>query len=147
MRHSFWHRWLLVAAGLTVLAGAAIALLAALGKPSPLDDLVASVFVNGSAADVALNAAGRLSIGLTGAVLAGWGAVLWVLARGEVEAQHPRLWSAMAAGLCVWFVLDNAASIANGAHFNLLGNTAFLGLLLPPMLGLRARRKPAVAAP
>ena len=98
----------------------------------------------GKVEGLALDPVACFTAGVCGAVLAGWGATLALLAR-DLERLGPRtLGRAVVAGLVLWFVLDCATSIAHGAYFNCLGNLVYLGLLGIP--GWLLWRDPDLAA-
>ena len=76
----------------------------------------------------------RLICALLGAVMAGWGVMLWLVA-DRLYPVDPRLArQTILTGLGTWFVLDCAASLIVGAPLNLLFNIAFLALFLIPLL-------------
>ena len=83
----------------------------------------------------------RVYTAISGGVLAGWGWALWLLA-GEGMARAPDLTRRIWVGsVLVWFAVDSAGSLAARVPLNLVGNLAFLALLLGPVL----RRAPAPA--
>ena len=76
----------------------------------------------------------RLLCGVLGAVMAGWGVMLWLVA-DRLYLRDPELARLMILmGVGTWFVLDCAASLVVGAPLNLLINVAFLALFVIPLL-------------
>jgi hypothetical protein len=78
--------------------------------------------------------AGRLWIAISGGLLAGWGATLYLIS-SQVYARDPSLGSRIIlTGVAVWFVIDSAGSVAVGAPFNMVMNFAFLLMFEIPLL-------------
>ncbi len=108
-------------------------------RPALLEPFVSLVF----AGSVALDAPARLLAGVAGALMAGWGLMIALLA-ARLDALDARaVGTATASGLVAWYVLDGLASVGTGAPLNLVGNTLFLAILLPPALALRRYRDAA----
>jgi hypothetical protein len=74
--------------------------------------------------DATLNDASRFGAGLFGALTVGWGVTLHQLGRGIAVSR------AAVIGAVVWFIVDGAASIALGFHWNALSNVGFLAMFL-----------------
>jgi len=127
-------RWLYLAALVTAITGALIALGAL--PPRTFDPLLAVLFGEPAVA----GPPGRLGLGIAGAIMAGWGVMLAILARSIGSLSPSVLGAAVAAGTLTWFLLDGIVSIVTGAALNLVGNTVFLVLLVAPALALRRRR-------
>lgn len=75
----------------------------------------------------------RVLCGILGGVLAGWGALLWLITT-KLYAREP----ALARGLILtsmwtWFIVDCAASVIAGAAFNGVMNLGFLLLFVVPL--------------
>ena len=131
-----WHRWLLLAAAIVVGAGGALALLALAGVPAELMDVL---YLPGEP-DVATAGTVSFAIGVTGAVMVGWGASMLYLYLDPRTLDAPRVARAFFVGTVAWFLLDSLVSLALGAMVNALGNVLFLGLLLPPLAVLSSQR-------
>lgn len=101
---------------------------------SAYGDLVAVLF---SSERSPLNAAGFFHAGVAGALYAGWSLTLLLLAKNERLAKEKVLWDAIFWGVLLWFVLDNLASVATGASYNLIGNTMFFGMMMWPVTRMR----------
>lgn len=124
--------WLRGAGLITELFGI-VAALAAL-VPGAWDPVVELLYV--PPADVSLDRYGRLLAGMVGGLMAGWGAIMVMLARSMDELTPASVARALAVGAGTWFCLDGLASIVNGAYLNLLANTAFLAVLVLPSLAI-----------
>ena len=132
----FWKKWLIVAAAITVLAGLGFAVLtatAAIGIHNTVFDLV---FLPGEM-DAPAGDAGSFAMGVTGAVLVGWAAMMLVLLTSRSTSSLPDTWRALAIGLVAWFVVDGIVSIAAGAFGNLVLNLGFVALFAPPLIATR----------
>lgn len=124
-------KWLYLAAGITEVAG----VLLVIGSlvPGALDPVATLMFGEATAVD----AAGRLGIGIAGALMTGWASTLALLVRSLDRLSPHVLGTATAVGVGTWFVLDGVVSIVNGAALNVAGNVLFLVILMVPALKLR----------
>ena len=144
----FWRKWLSVAAAFTGLAGLGFAVLTATGAIGIHNTIFDLVFLPGEM-DAPAGDAGSFAMGVTGAVLVGWAAMMIVLLTSRGTSSLPDTWRALAIGLVVWFVVDGIVSIAAGALGNLVLNLGFVALFAPPLLATRpgAGSGTAVAKP
>jgi len=130
-----WHRWLLLGASVVVGAGAALVVLALVGVPAALMDVL---YLPGEP-DVAQANTVSFAIGVSGAVMIGWGVSMLYVYLDPGLAARPRVARAFFLGVLAWFLLDGAVSLATGAFINAVGNCIFLGLLLPPLAVLSSQ--------
>jgi len=135
-RTRLWYRWLLLAASVIVGAGGAFVVLALVGVPAVLMEVL---YLPGEP-DIATADTLSFAIGVTGAVLVGWGASLLYIYLDRTMLDRPRIARAFFVSTVAWFVLDSFVSIALGAMINVVLNCLFLGLLLPPLAVLSSRR-------
>lgn len=75
----------------------------------------------------------RFLSALTGGFLLGWGVTLWCLSAWVYDLAPEPVRKAMLAGICSWFVLDSAGSIASGNESNALFNVAVLLIAVGPL--------------
>ncbi len=136
MSPTLWYRWLLFAAAVVVGVGAALVLLALVGVPAALMD----VLYLPDAPDVARADTLSFAIGVTGSVMVGWGASMLYVYLDPTMLDRPRIARAFFIGTVAWFLLDCTMSLALGAFVNVVGNVLFLGLLLPPLAVLSSRQ-------
>ena len=76
----------------------------------------------------------RLLSGVLGAVLAGWGVMLFLIADRLYPRDAGLARLAILAGVGTWFVMDTLASVAAGAPLNLVVNVVFAALFAIPLL-------------
>lgn len=140
-------RFLYISGAISVLYGVGLAAAAAFAGPellAPMFDLLLSEPPSGP-----LPASTLFGLAVAGGILAGWGAMLESLAdalRREGTVDAAALGKAVAIGTATWFVVDSTASVLTGAPANVLGNLAFLALLLPPAwMLMRSETRSAVA--
>lgn len=131
-----WHRWLILAAAVVTGAGASFVLLALLGVPPQLMEVL---YLPGEP-DVASATTVSFAIGVTGSVMVGWGASMLYVYLDRSSLDRPRIARAFFIGTVAWFALDTFMSLALGAVINAALNCLFLGLLLPPLAVLASRR-------
>lgn len=137
----FWSRWLTgVAAGTgafglsMVLAPAAIEALFA--------TIVAPVMPTGDAFAADPRRYVRFVCGVLGATMVGWSVLLAVVARGPFARGERWAWTALAASVGSWYLLDSTWSLLSGFWPNALFNTGFALLLAPPLIATRAGLRP-----
>jgi hypothetical protein len=83
----------------------------------------------------------RILCAIGGGVMAGWGALLWLVA-AKLYPRDPELARTMTlASVGIWFAIDSFASILAGAPVNAVLNIGFLLLFVLPL-----RRGRAIAA-
>ena len=131
-----WHRWLLLVASIVVGAGAVLVALALVGVPPELMEVL---YLPGEP-DVASADTISFAVGVSGAVMVGWGASMLYIYLDPAMLDRPRIARAFLIATMAWFALDTLMSIALGAVINVVGNCLFLGLLLPPLAVLSSRR-------
>jgi len=135
----FWRRWLIVAAGVTALAGLGFAASAAVGATGVLGVIFKFVYLPGELQAPAGEVA-SFAIGVAGAVMMGWAAMMLVLLGSRSTSVLPSTWWALTVGLLVWFVVDSIVSVGSGAIGNVVLNVVFLALFTPPLIATRPGR-------
>lgn len=75
----------------------------------------------------------RFLSALTGGFLLGWGVTIWLLSAWVYDAAPEPVRRTVLAGLCAWFVLDSAGSIASGNASNALINVLVLLIAVGPL--------------
>jgi len=86
--------------------------------------------------------AARLLAAISGGVMVGWGAMLWLVATRILPSDPALAATLVRTSLLAWFAVDSTASILAGAPLNVVLNAVFLAAFLVP-LGMLARRAPA----
>jgi hypothetical protein len=131
-----WRLWLLAASVLVIVAGLGLALLALFGSMSWL---MGVLYLPGEP-DVAEARTLSFAIGVSGAVMVGWGVSMLLVYLDASVIEQPRLARAFLVGVVAWFVLDCSVSITLGAVVNAAANVVFLAALLPPLAALSRTR-------
>lgn len=75
----------------------------------------------------------RFLSALTGGFLTGWGVMVWCLSAWVYDAAPRAVRLAVLTGLCAWFLIDSAGSIASGNASNAFFNVIVLGLAAGPL--------------
>lgn len=75
----------------------------------------------------------RFLSALTGGFLTGWGVMVWFLSTRVYDHAPRAVRLTVLAGLCAWFLVDSAGSIASGNASNALFNVIVLGLAAGPL--------------
>jgi len=136
-----WQRWLtgwamcvgvfgliLYGAGYPSTTGPAAALFSVLGQPLPADP------------DRYL----RFTTALMGAVTLGWAVTFYAAFRDAWSLGRPAsapVWRVLTLAAVVWYLIDSAASVANGFAMNAVSNTILLICYLVPVIASGAMRK------
>jgi hypothetical protein len=84
----------------------------------------------------------RLLAAISGGVMVGWGALLWLVATRILPSDPALTATLVRTSLLAWFAVDSTASILAGAPLNVVLNAVFLAAFLVP-LGMLARKAPA----
>ena len=75
----------------------------------------------------------RFLSALTGGFLCGWGVTIWCLSIWVYDLAPEGVRRAVVTGICSWFVLDSAGSIASGNPSNAVFNVVVLLVAVGPM--------------
>jgi hypothetical protein len=75
----------------------------------------------------------RFLSALTGGFLLGWGVTIYCLAAWVHDLAPEAVRKSVVSGLCAWFALDSAGSIAAGQSINVLFNVAVLLVTVGPL--------------
>lgn len=75
----------------------------------------------------------RFLSALTGGFLLGWGVTVWCLSAWVYDLAPGAVRRTVLAGLCAWFCLDSAGSVASGNASNALFNVLVLALAAGPL--------------
>ncbi|MEM7180043.1 MAG: hypothetical protein AAF518_03965 [Spirochaetota bacterium] len=90
------------------------------------------------------NPAGFTRIGFAlnavlGGVMVGWGVTMFLLARWVLPNGNEPVRKGILVGILAWYVVDSTGSFVAGLPGNVVLNTLFLLLFLPPLIGLRQK--------
>ncbi len=137
-RHRFWTRWLEVVGGILVAFGVSFAVL----NQTPFFDLIFNRSIDPvfwPAGEVPA-AAGRFQAwiyGVLGATIAGWGVLVFFIAKHPLAQGERWAWRGLAGGFTLWFVVDTALSAFFGVTFNVVFNCLLAAAIVLPLWGLR----------
>lgn len=76
----------------------------------------------------------RLLAAISGGVLAGWGAMMWMLAGAPFARDPDGMRGVIRSAILIWFAVDSLGSLAASVPLNVAGNIVFAALFLLPML-------------
>jgi hypothetical protein len=79
----------------------------------------------------------RLTFVVMSAVMVGWAALLWFVARGPFRAGERWAWTALTVSIIGWYVLDSTFSLIAGFPENAILNTVFVAGSIPPLVATR----------
>lgn len=91
----------------------------------------------------------RFLSALTGGFLFGWGVTVWCLSAWVYDLAPEAVRRTVLAGVCSWFCLDSAGSLASGNASNVLFNVLVLAVAAGPLWWpvSPASARPALEAP
>lgn len=130
----FWQKYLTVWSAAVVLFG-----LALYGGGFEATDAFNSFFyelLNSGSDPLIYDPYMRLSMGLIGAVTAGWGLTFYAAFRASFllsGADAAKIWKIILAGTTFWLIIDNILSYQTGFVLNIASNSLFYLLLLVPI--------------
>lgn len=87
--------------------------------------------------------AGYLLNAILGGVTIGWGILMYLLAQGPLARGQHEIAQFLLVSSLTWYTIDSLGSILAGAYGNVVLNSVFLLIFLPPLLALR---KPVAVA-
>ena len=126
--------WLKCVSGFIVATGILVALASHPALSWPVGMLADVIFWPVDGAQQIAAAEVRLFAAVSGGVMAGWGAMMWLTAT-RLYPSDPGLARLMILeGAGIWFVVDSAGSFTAGAPLNVVGNLVFLALMAAPFL-------------
>lgn len=128
---SFTRQWLDAMCGVVILFGLIMA-----GGALPATEAPARLlFEWQNQGPLPIDRAARVSLGVLGGVMCGWGVTLYAALQAAHMIGQPatRIWRLIAASMIFWFVVDSTLSIATGFALNAAMNIGFLLAFLVPL--------------
>ncbi|MEZ5913147.1 MAG: excinuclease ABC subunit A [Paracoccaceae bacterium] len=95
-------------------------------------------------AQAMMDDAARLTTAISGGLLFGFAVMAWQVTREVYRRDQAAGRRILLPAIIGWFVVDGSGSLAAGAPFNVVLNTAFLALFLVPLLLNHRQSAPAV---
>lgn len=133
---TIWDRWLELAVILVVVSGAFF-VFAGKATTTVFEWIIFgsadSPIPSGLAADYL-----TFVYAVLGAVMVGWGCLLWPIVRGPVRRRECWAWTAVSWSMGIWFVVDSTVSIASGFGENAVLNLGFGAAFAVPLIALRS---------
>ena len=141
----FWKTWMQAWCWFTALFGAVLAAMAFPATQAPGDLFFRLVSGFTLSADYLDGEGLRFAIAVLGAVMIGWGLVMYGAVR-VADRAGPVIWQWMTWAMVVWFVVDSALSVATGFPINAVTNAIFAAGYFVPVLATGVlRSEPATA--
>ncbi len=127
----FWRAWLTIMCGVVVLFGLIMA-----GGAVPATEAPARLLLEWqNQGPLAIDRAARVTLGVLGGVMCGWGVTLYAAFQAAHMIGQPatRIWRLISVSMVVWFAVDSTLSIATGFALNALMNVGFLLAFVVPI--------------
>jgi hypothetical protein len=131
---TFWQKWLFVVSIIISGAGVMIAFLSGSVLGDLLNQQISPVFWGSSDVGGSAREFQQFIYGILGAMMACWGIFIAFMARYPFRNKERWAWNCLLAGMLVWFVLDTGLSAYHAVYVNVVANTAFLVLVLLPVV-------------
>lgn len=146
-RFRFWRGWLMAAAGAMAMFGVCMTLFSATNAFSAFNQQIDPAFWHGAQMPAAAVAFRHWVYAVWGAVVAGLGLLVALVARSAFNPRAVWVRNSLAACLLVWYALDTGASLAWGVTFNAAFNTIVLLFLAAPLAFTWRSFEPDSASP
>ena len=130
----FWQNWLRVASLILVAYGVMMALVMLPPMQDPMRWMIDLVLEPSAAAGPALSERAVFITGIAGAMLMGWGLLIYFVATHGMKSGADWAGRAILTSLLVWFVVDNIVSYEVGAYMNIASNTVFAIIFAVPFV-------------
>ena len=142
----FWQNWLRVASLMLVAYGVMMALVMLPPMHDPMRWMIDLVLEPSAAAGPALSERAVFVTGIAGAMLMGWGLLIYFVATHGIKSGADWAGRAILTSLMTWFVVDNIVSFEVGAYLNIAGNTVFALIFAVPFVAGAVRNAEAERA-
>jgi len=136
--YEFWRKWFVAVSAGMVAMGLGLAVIGLTPAMGLITDLYNPSFWFGEVDDPGIRQFQTFAFGVMGALMAGWGTMSLGLGLHAMKERARWSWVFAVDSIAIWFVVDCAMSWASGAMVNIVGNSIFLLLLAPPLLGMRS---------
>ena len=130
-----WERWIFGFSILIILAGLYFAIIQPFILPQVPDPFLTEI-TGLSRSDISTEQVryNNLLLGVSGALMMGWGTMLLFLGYRLIERSDNWIWIAISVSLIVWYFCDTLISLIAGSFLNIILNTIILIIALPPLI-------------
>lgn len=133
----FWKKWLLVAAWISIIFGASMALLGRTVVFDFMNTQIDPVFWKAGGPDPATLRNSAYMFGAMGSIMVGWGITNVFLVRNAFRNREAWAWRSLLVSLIFWYVLATGLSAYYAVVFDVVLNTVFFLMFLIPLLMTR----------
>ncbi|MBN2350875.1 MAG: hypothetical protein JXJ22_18705 [Bacteroidales bacterium] len=132
--YMFWFRWLQISAVFITLFGLLMTTFNHTSAFSLMNRNINSVFFNSDTVGINIQQFQGWVYGVTGAVMAGWGIMLFCLITNAFRDLSLWSWYCILVSLLVWYVADTLTSALYKVTFNVVLNTVLLIIIFLPLV-------------
>jgi hypothetical protein len=133
----FWQKWLVVVSILIVVAGVLLALFSGSVFFDLLNPLINPAFWGTTPIGESAAKFQKFVYGILGATMAGWAIFMAFIAQNAFRKKEKWASDSLLVGMLAWYVLDTGISAYYAVYANVIANTAFLILVLLPVIVTR----------
>jgi hypothetical protein len=133
----FWSGWLQITMWIVIVAGIFLAILANIFPWKYIDQQINRIFFSSQSPGESVEMMKHWLIGLSGAVMAGWGFSMLYVVKHPFRRKERWAWCCIFYPVIIWYVIDTSVSTYFGAHFNVLINSILLLQIIAPLLFLK----------
>jgi hypothetical protein len=131
---TFWQKWLFVVSIIIAIAGIWMALFSGSALFDLINQQINPVFWGSDAVGESAAKFQRFVYGILGATMAGWAIFMAFIAHYPFSKKEKWASNGLLVGMLVWYVLDTGLSVYYAVYVNVVANTAFLILVLLPVV-------------
>lgn len=137
LKFSFWQRWLFVVSIIIAAAGVLMTLFSGSALFDLLNQQINPTFWGTASPGEHAAKFQQFVYGILGATMAGWAIIIAFIARYPFHNKEKWASDGLLVGMLVWYVLDTGLSAYHAVYVNAIANTAFLLLVLLPVVFTR----------
>jgi ABC-type multidrug transport system permease subunit len=132
----FWSGWLKITMLIVIIAGILLAVMANIIQWRYLDEQINRVFFGNEYQSEPVEMLKRWLIGISGAVMAGWGCSMLYVVHHPFRRKEQWAWRCIFYPVIIWYIIDTSVSTYFGADFNVIINSILLLQIIAPLMFL-----------
>ncbi len=133
----FWSEWLKITMLIVLIAGILLTLMSNIIPVNFIDKLINKNFFHGVPPDASVIMLKNWFLGVSGAVMAGWGSSMLFVVSYPFRHKEKWAWQCIFYPVILWYVLDTSISLYFGVIFNVIINSILFLQIIAPLMFLR----------
>lgn len=133
--NTIWPKWIFGFSLVVIIAGIFLGIILTFVLPQSPDPFLTEITgLSKSDLNPDLIRYQKLIMGVLGSTMIGWGIILAFLGYRLMQQSEEWIWIAITVSLIVWYIFDTSISLISGSFLNVILNSFFLILPLPPLI-------------